>query len=103
MIFKNEIASDTFIEISDGIITMASGANSISTTRDGANFINGPISFSSPFTNMRLGGIYKFNSLMMATMPSTMVTPIPTLTLDLPVAEAASMAALTALILSTVT
>ncbi|RLA68395.1 MAG: hypothetical protein DRQ78_00795 [Epsilonproteobacteria bacterium] len=101
MITKDKINSDSLLllRVNDAII--ASGAYSISATRDAGNFINGPVSFSSPFTKMRFGGVYKFNSLLANTMPSNVITPIPVLEIDLPIPEAAGLLALTTMVLST--
>lgn len=102
MIIKNTIASDTFIDVSTGANSIVSGPNAISVSRDGGNFIMGPLSISSSFTKIRMGGIYKFNSLMAATMPSTIVSPVPTLEIDLPVKQTAALVGITKMIMSTV-
>jgi len=101
MIVKDKINSDSNLNLSPNNAIIASGPNSFSTTKDGGNFINGPLSLSSPFTKIRFGGVYKFNSLLANTMPSNVITPIPALTVDLPIPEAAGLMALTSMVLST--
>lgn len=77
---------------------IASGPNSFTSTRDKGNFINGPLSISSNIDNIRVGGIYKFNPVLASGLPSTMITPIPTLVLDMPVKNLSSMAAISAVL-----
>ena len=102
MILKNSIGSSALIEYSDTTVSIASGPMSIVTDKDGGNFVQGPLSISSPFTNVRMGGIYKFSQMNMLGIPSTMVTPIPMFDIDPPVAHAGALLAISAIILSTV-
>jgi hypothetical protein len=55
----------------------------VSTKRYG-NFIVGPTTFTAHPESVRIGGVFRFNGLLTSTMPSTIVTPISTLVLDLP-------------------
>ena len=80
------IAGDTYTQIT-------AGANSVTTTRENGNFINGPLSISSNIDNIRVGGIWKFNPQLSTGLPSTIITPIPTLVFDIPVKNLASSAA----------
>lgn len=102
MIIKNNIGSSSFIDVGETHLIMASGPMSISSDRKGGNFINGPLSISSPPTSVRIGGVYKFNPMTMLGLPSTLVTPIPTFSIEPPVKEIAGLASLTSMVLSTV-
>ena len=86
MQIKKNINSVSFIEYTDNRTTIASGKNSISTTVDDGNFINGPLSISSNPLKIRIGGIYKFHPLTLTGIPSTSITPIPTFIISSPVA-----------------
>jgi len=101
MIVKDKINSDSSLILTPNDAIIVAGPYSISATKDAGNFINGPVSISSPFTKIRFGGVYKFNSLLANTMPSNVITPIPVLEIDLPVPEAAGLLALTTMVLST--
>ena len=99
-VLKDSVNGNSALIIEPENAIIASGANSVVCTSDAGNFINGPLSISSSFTSIRMGGIYKFNSLMASTMPSTVITPIPTLEIDLPVKETAGYMAVTSMVLS---
>lgn len=102
MIIKNKIDSNSAIVVNYDEASVTSGPNAvISTSKDG-NYINGPMSFSSNFTKIKFGGIYKFNSLLANTIPSTVITPIPVLEIHTPVKAAAGLASITAMVLGSV-
>ena len=50
--------------------------------------------------NIKVGGIFRFNSMLSTGIPSSMVTPIPVLTIDLPIKNVASMSKIAAISLS---
>lgn len=91
MIIKDTPESSSFMQTGEGFSQIASGPNSMSTTRDAGNFINGPLSISSSIDSIKVGGIFRFNPMLSTCIPSTMVTPMPTLTIDLPVSNIGSM------------
>ena len=43
MLIKNKNDSSSFLQVLDETSMIASGPNSIATTRDAGNFINGPV------------------------------------------------------------
>lgn len=100
MLIKNKNDSSSFLNVNDDSSIIASGPNSIASTRDAGNFINGPVSFSSPPTSYRFGGVFKFNPLITTCVPSTLATPISTLTLDLPIKNISTLTAITGIIAS---
>ena len=89
MILKDKPESSSFVQIGEGYSQIASGPNSITTTKDAGNFIQGPTSFSSAIENIKVGGIFRFNPMLSTGIPSTMVTPMPVLTIDLPIGNIA--------------
>ncbi len=100
MLLKSNNASSSFVDIQDEYTQIASGPNSITTTRDAGNFINGPVSFSSPPSSYRFGGVFRFNPLIATCVPSTIATPISTLTLDVPIKNITTLSAITGIIAS---
>lgn len=103
MFIKETVDSDTLINFSDTALTMASGDMSMSTDKNYGNFITGPLSITSPFTSIRFNsGLFKFNSLLLSTMPSTLITPVPVFEFDMPTKALAGLTSISKMILSTV-
>ncbi len=84
MLIKHKPNSSSFLQVGEGFSQIAAGPNSITTTNDSGNYIQGPVSFSSSIENVKFGGIFRFNPMLSTGIPSTMVTPLPVLTIDLP-------------------
>ena len=84
MLIKNKNDSSSFLNVNDDSSILASGPNSI----------------SSPPTSYRFGGVFKFNPLITTCVPSTLATPISTLTLDLPIKNISTLTAITGIIAS---
>ena len=102
MIIKESVDSTTVLSLGDQSATLASGEMSITTNSQYGNFILGPLSITSPFTNIRFNsGMFKFNSLLLSTMPSTLASPVPVFEIDLPTDNIASVTSLTTMILAT--
>ncbi len=53
--------------------------------------INGPVSFVSGSGQIRFGGLWVMNSELMLSLPSTMATPSPVMTINPPLAQLASL------------
>ena len=68
----------------DAVYLMGSKVNRFVSTRDFGNFVSGPTTFIEHPQNIRIGGVYRFNGQLTSTVPSTIMTPIPTLVLDIP-------------------
>lgn len=92
MIYKDKPDGQSFLQTDETFAQIASGANSITTTSDGGNFIQGPLSISSNINNIKVGGIFRFNTMLSTGIPSTMITPVPVLKLDIPTGNLTSMA-----------
>lgn len=97
MIIKDNPGSSSFVHVTEGLSQIASGPYSMSSTNDGGNFIMGPLSISSPIESIKIAGIFRFNPMLSTGIPSTMVTPMPTLVLDLPVSNLASISKIAAI------
>lgn len=97
MIIKESPSSSCFLQTGTDYTQIAAGPNSVTVTREGGNYIQGPVSFSSPVSNIKVAGVFRFNSLLSTGIPSTMITPIPVLKLDLPIAYAGQMVGVSAM------
>jgi hypothetical protein len=53
--------------------------------------VNGPISFVSGSAQMRYGGLWTMNTELMLSLPSTMATPTPVMTINPPVKQFKSL------------
>ena len=100
MIIKDKPESSSFAQIGEGYSQIASGPNSITTTNDAGNFIHGPTSFSSSIENIKVGGIFRFNPMLSTGIPSSMVTPMPVLMIDLPICNIGTMSKIASVALS---
>ena len=82
---KNRHDADAGVEIlTDRVSISGNSNNKIESTKDYGNLISGPTTFTAHPEAIRLGGVYRLNGLMTSTIPSTIVTPVPTLILDIP-------------------
>lgn len=84
-VLKHRADSSDMVIVNEGYSQLTSKANSVTVTGESGTFINGPLSISSQIDNIKVGGIFKFNPLLASCLPSTMITPIPTLVMDIPV------------------
>ena len=100
MIIKDTPDSSSFLNVGEGFSQIASGPNSITTTNDAGNFIQGPVSFSSSIENIKVAGIFRFNPMLSTGIPSTAVTPMPVLKIDLPIKNVATISKIAAISLS---
>lgn len=98
MLLKNSNASSSFVYVNDEAAQIASGPNSITTTREAGNFINGATSFTGPHSNIKFGAVFRFNPMLATCIPSTIATPIPTFTLDVPLKNMASLSLISSII-----
>ena len=100
MIIKDTPESSSFLQVGEGYSQIASGPNSITTTNDAGNFIQGPTSFSSSIENIKVAGIFRFNPMLSTGIPSSMVTPMPVLMIDLPIGNIGTMSKIASVALS---
>lgn len=99
-LIKDTSNSSSFLQTEEGMSQIASGPNSVTSTNTQGNFINGSVSFSSPPESIKIGGVFRLNPLLATGIPSTLVTPIPTLILDLPLKNISAMVAISTIVAS---
>ena len=97
-VIKDTPDSSSMLIAADTYSLISSGANSVSTVSDSGVYINGPLSITAQPDNIKIGGIFKMNPLLSTCLPSTIITPIPTLVMDLPVKNLASTVGIIALL-----
>lgn len=103
MLIKDTVDSTVLHSQTSTAIINAAGEMSMSSDMNAGNFIVGPLSITSPFTNIRFSsGLFKFNSLLLSTMPSTIITPVPVFEFDMPTQALSGMISISKMILSTV-
>lgn len=102
MIIKGDISATSMLETQSDYSRIASGAMSFTSDKNAGNFINGPLSITTSISGIRIGGVFKFNPLTMTCIPSTIVTPISTFTIDVPMQHAAGLAKCAAIVMSAV-
>ena len=102
MIIKDTPDSSSFLQTGRDYAQVASGPYSVTTVNGAGTFINGPLSISSPIENIKVSGIYRFNPILATGIASTMITPVPVLTLDLPLKNISTMASIAAIAASLV-
>lgn len=91
MIIKDTPGSSSFVRVVEGSSQIAAGPNAVTATNDAGVFINGPVSISSSVSNIKVGGIFRFNAMLSTGIASSLATPVPVLKLDLPLGNAAIM------------
>lgn len=102
MILRDTINSDTLLDLSPETGVLAAGEMSIAVNKSAGSFIVGPVSITSPFTNIRFSsGTMKLNTLLLSCMPSTIITPIPVFELDMPAKAISGWRSVLSLVLST--
>lgn len=91
-VIKTTPDSSDMLIAAEGYTQMTSSANSVTVAGDTGVYINGPLSISAQMDNIKVGGLFKLNPLMSSCLPSTLITPIPTFVMDMPIKNLASMA-----------
>jgi len=83
-IIKASAASSSMVIAKEEYTQITSGPMSVTADKEDGIFLNGPVAFTSGVEAIKFAGIFKFNPMIMSGMPSTIMTPIPTLTIDMP-------------------
>lgn len=99
-IIKDKPSDSNFFMLEGENSIIASGPNAVGVTKTGGVFVNGPTSFSSPVDSIKFGGMFKFNPVTASGLPSTMITPIPTFVIDLPIKGVSNMASMASMLAS---
>lgn len=101
-VIKDNPSDSNFVMLEGENSVLASGPNAVGVNKSGGVFLNGPVSFSSPVDSIRFGGVFRFNPVTASGIPSTMITPIPTFVIDMPIKGISNMAATAAMLSSMV-
>lgn len=99
-IIKDTIGSPTFLYVNGPDAMLASGPNSVTANKDNGIFINGAVSFTSNIENIKFGGMFRFNPVAASGVPSTGITPIPTFTIETPIAGIRNMSSVATMLSS---
>lgn len=102
MLLKNRIDGNTVVDLSEDTGIISSGPMSIGVHRRYGTFVNGPLSISSPPTNITFGGFYKFNPTAVSGMPSTLITPVPTFEVTVPVKNIGIQTSINSMVISSI-
>lgn len=86
-VLKISPESSSMVIAGEGYSQITAGPNSVTAHRESGVFINGALSLTGQVNDIKIGGIFRLNPLLSTCMPSTMITPIPTLIMDLPVSN----------------
>lgn len=97
-VMKTTASSSHMVIAAEGYTQLTSSANSVSVVGESGVYINGPLSISAQMDNIKIGGIFKMNPLMSSCLPSTLITPIPTFVMDMPIKNLASMAGISGIL-----
>lgn len=90
-VIKTSPESSDMIIAGQGYTQLTSRANSVTVSGESGVYINGPLSIAAQMENIKVGGIFKVNPLMSSCLPSTLITPIPTFVMDMPIKNLTSM------------
>ena len=84
-VIKYSAESEAGVQVKHNEAIMMGGPEyAFVTNKNFGNFVVGPVTFSALPDKIRIGGIFTLNPLLMSMVPSTIVTPMPTLVLDIP-------------------
>lgn len=99
-VIKERVDSSNFLMLEGTNTVIAAGPNAVGINKDAGVFINGPVSFSSPVDNIKFSGLFKFNPIATSGLPSTLITPIPTFKMEVPIKGIAQMGSIASLLSS---
>lgn len=87
------MVSPDIIDVSAADRDDASSCVGITVVSKSGTVIKGPIGITTSPDNIRIGGMWKFNPVLLSAMPSTIMTPIPVLRFSPPLANIAEFVA----------
>lgn len=88
---KAEPDGEAGIVIAKNAVRMNGNKDNYVMSDEKGTTINGPVSFVSGSGQMRFGGLWVMQNEMMLSLPSTMATPTPVMTINPPLAQLASL------------
>lgn len=90
-VIKSSAGSDAGVVVADNVVrTSVNEDNSVVVAENGTT-ISGPISFVSNPNQIRVGGLWTFNTPYQMMLPSTYATPSPVLLVNPPVKQLTSI------------
>ena len=102
MIIRPSPTSTTLVDMTEDVTSVSAGSMAVSVHKDYGTFINGPLSVSSPPTSITLGGFYTFTPTALSGMPSTLITPVPTFEVTVPVKNIGIQTAINSVVVSSI-
>ena len=69
----------------NGQLTANYGTKGFTVIKDKGSFVSGPVVFNAHPEDIRIWDVYRLNGALTSTVPSTIMTPVPTLVLDMPI------------------
>jgi len=82
-LFRMPGSGSAVLATNDRVALVGGVDSSIVSSKDG-NTINGKLSIMAAPNDIRIGGMWVLNPLLVSTVPSTMVTPIPVFLFNMP-------------------
>lgn len=77
-ILHHEDSEQSFVFASQDTVGLVGNKDVNIVSSDEANMINGPLNIMAFPQDIRIGGLWALNPALIATVPSTLATPIPT-------------------------
>jgi len=88
---KSDAGSEAGIVVSKNASRMHGNKDNYVMTDERGTTVNGPISFVSGSDQIRIGGLWTLNNQLLMTLPSTLATPTPTLIINPPIKQLATL------------
>lgn len=88
---KSEANSEAGFVAATNVVRMNGNKDNYVMADEKGVTINGPISFVSGSGQVRFGGLWVMNNELMMSLPSTLATPSPVMTINPPIAQLASI------------
>jgi hypothetical protein len=90
-VFKSDSEATAGLTVSSKLCRMHSNKENYVLVDDKGITIDGPISIVSGSSQVRYSALWTMNTETLLTLPSTMATPTPVMTINLPVKQIASL------------
>jgi hypothetical protein len=89
--FKSSPDSPSGIVVSENATRINGNKDNFVLTDESGTTINGPISFPAGASQIRYAGMWTMNTEMILSLPSTMATPSPVMTINPPIKQFTSL------------
>jgi hypothetical protein len=101
--FKSEPDGEAGIVAAKNAVRMNGNKDNYVLADEKGVTINGPVSFVSGSGQIRFGGLWVMNNEMMLTLPSTLATPSPVMTVNPPIKQLGDLMKESAIMISLLT